>query len=77
MTTTTTRREIMDILLVATTTGTGPFKPAVKWNNEMWVQEREFVSEDEAAEVAAKVVTVVGGAISNELTRETFRHVDT
>ncbi len=42
--------------MIATTFGLGPFKPAIRWYDRLWVAKVEFESEDEACSVADGVV---------------------
>ena len=44
------------IFLVATTVGPGPFRPAIKLNGLLWTIDREYPTEDGAAEVAIGTV---------------------
>lgn len=58
-------------MLIATTKGLGPFKPAIKMYDSLYVLDNSFVSEDEAAafanelcmlidEKAIEIITVAG-----------------
>lgn len=62
----------MEHHVTATTSGTGPFYPAVKWNDKTWICQRRFDDEDKAAEFAKKVITQIGDAINEALTDEDF-----
>lgn len=60
--------------VIATTVGTGPFKPAVRWNKRVWAHPtREFEHEDNALDFAKRVVTQVGDAINGALSSEDFQ----
>jgi len=43
--------------MIPTTVGLGPFKPAIRWYDRLWVAGATFESEDEAASVADGVIT--------------------
>ncbi len=44
--------------MIATSFGLGPFKPAIRWYDRLWVcSSVEFENEDEAANAADGVVT--------------------
>ena len=46
-------------MLIATTKGLGPFHPAIKLNNVLYVHPDEFESEDEAFGIAQGLTSVV------------------
>lgn len=63
----------MATTIVATTTGLGPFRPAIRWNDNVWQHpSRSFDKEDDAIEYANKIMVQVGDAINDALKSEDF-----
>lgn len=55
--------------MIATTTGPGPFKPAIRWYDRLWVcAQVEFGTEDEAIAAAEGVVALLNARATEYIT---------